>query len=272
MQFTDEHLCQLIDGELSPREEAQLRELMSIDESLAERFAYLALADARLKSSVSAIDDTPIPKSILTLLADDHTVISANAPIGRSPLTKTFWQRLGGVMIKPVAPYPAMAMAFTFLLVGVLTFMGWQTSEFENRLTAQNHLKATQYGVLELNHPVSEILSNAPSGSPQELVDQSEIVVTPVLSFASTNGDFCREYTLSDHSAFHRAVACRQNSGWRVVLSTEAGLELGADQYQTASVITPGIFERRINEIIDGDPLSYQQELLLIEQGWKPEQ
>lgn len=270
MQFTDEHLNQLIDGELSPIEETQLRTAMAEDAELAERFASLALVNTRYQNSVASIDDLPMPDSVLSLLTDNPTHTNTNQSEPAKSHRKTSpWQWLGGAMVKPVSPPPTMAMAFTFLMLGVAAVFVFQPSFDDNQLAHMDPMRATQYGVLEHSNPVSNILSNTPSGSSQILEKNSVFSITPVLSFAGATGNFCREYTLSNPEASYRAVACQQDSGWRVVLSSRSDSIINADQYQTASAVTPNVFEEKINQIIHGDPLSYQQELLLIERGWK---
>lgn len=266
MHFTDEHLNKLIDGELSTAEENELRAALAYDELLAERYAALALIDVRLKESFSAIDDVPIPESILSLLTDDQNHRKEHS--GETQDIRTFWQRLGGVMAKPVTFHPAAAMAFTFTMFGLVTLYIWQPFEKDQTVAAIDPARATEYGVLESANPVAKILSNAPSGSAQQVPGNTDIEVVPVLSFASSTGDFCREYTLNSKASSHRAVACKQNNAWRVVLSTMTQDLQNPDHYQTASAITPSEFERKIDEIIHGDPLSFQQELLLIEQEW----
>ena len=268
MHFTDEQLNQLIDGELSPDEENALRLALSQDDLLAERYAALAIADVRFKESFNSIDDAPIPESILLLLTDDPV---HNRQVGSSreaDNSRSFWQRLGGVMAKPVSLPPTAAMAFTFLLFGVITLYVWQPIKQNPQLAAADPLQAVHYGVLDRANPVSRILSNAPSGSAPKILEGSDIAVVPVLSFASNTGDFCREYTLTSASSSHRAVACNQEEGWRVVLSTRAEELQSPDKYQTASAIAESEFEKKINEIIHGDPLSFKQELLLIERAW----
>lgn len=271
MPFTDEHLSQLLDGELSSSDESDLRAALAVDDALAERFAVLAMADARYKNTVSIIDDSPIPESILTLLSEDQAMEKEHRnPIetSLSQRPRSFLQNFGGAMVRAVSPLPInMAVAFTFLFVGVFTVLLWGNS---TSTRADETLQAVAYGVLPSENPVVSILNNAPSGSAQQLLLQSDsiVTVTPILSFASTMGDFCREYTLNQSESSHRAVACRQDQGWRVVLSTRANEYQGSEEYQTASSISPSVFEERINSLINGDPLSYQQELLLIEREW----
>lgn len=268
MHFTDQQLCQLIDGELSALEESEIRAAIATDKQLAERFAQLAMIDVRYKSSVSSIDEVPVPETITGLLFQDqleHTVSSQADTVRTS---NSFWKSLGDVMVKSVSPLPSPTMAFTLLLFMVLGVTFWQ-SQYRTEVSVPNDpMLATNYGILETSNPVAEILSNAPSGSSQVVASKTKLSVTPILSFASSTGAFCREYVLEESESSHRAVACYQDQGWRVVLSTRSDASLDAQEYQTASSLTSSNFEERIKQIISGDPLSYQQELLLIERGW----
>ena len=66
MQFTDEHLNQLIDGELSPIEETQLRAAMAEDAELGVRgvlhvhVPHVSLADLQKSVSTSLFQSNEI--------------------------------------------------------------------------------------------------------------------------------------------------------------------------------------------------------------------
>lgn len=270
MRFTKEHLNQLYDGELTPTIERQLREAMQADPKLAQQYAELALADVRFIDCVAGIDDVPVPESILMMLTDE-TEQASKVTNNLQRDSHSTWQRLSGAMAKLPLFHPTVAMAFTFIFIGLVSVFLTLEPFNEQHLSRQDILQAVNYGLVDQQNPVAQILSNSPSGTPQKIEGDEQLVITPVLSFSGATGDYCREYTISAKSASHRAVACFRESNWRVVLSAET-YHISQNQYQTASSITPSNFEKRINEIIEGDPLSFKEELTLIQQGWKSNQ
>jgi hypothetical protein len=269
MEFTNEHLNQLIDGELDSAIEDELRQALQRDPKLASQYAELALANARFQDSVSVIDDVPVKESILNLLAEESAWQQSSADRTSNAGSGGILPRLMGTTnIRLTLSRPGMVTAYAFILLGVFSVLFLQYAAQEEFNASQDVMRGFEYGLLDEHNPVADMLTNAPSGLPRKIAGSESLTVIPVLSFAGVTGDYCREYTLTDNSSSHRAVACFQGDSWRVVLSARTD-DVSRDQYQSASVITPGSFEHKINQIIAGEPLSYEQELILIQRGWR---
>ena len=263
MKFTDEHLNSLLDGELEPQDEAELRAALANDKALAARYADLAMVNLKFKDEWVKIDDKPIPQDILNLLSTTPSMAQNNRPESSS---RSWRDWLADATSLPQSGWAPLAATVSALVIGLLFVNPFNNNSSPPHLT--DYRDAINYGVMDPNHPVAQILSNTPSGSPQTLQEYGDLTVTPVLSFASTTGDFCREYTVTKSASSHRVLACHQDSTWRVVLSMETNGLAEQNEYQTAAAITPSGFENKVNSLLRDAPLSYQQEVLLIENNW----
>lgn len=98
--------------------------------------------------------------------------------------------------------------------------------------------------------------------------------LTPVLSFAATDGRFCREFSLSGAGVGGKGIACREGPGtWRVEalepgatrLADTAGIVLAAG---TESAVLTAAYDR----LGAGDPLPMDREARLIAGQWQADQ
>ena len=68
MHINDEKLSAFLDQELTAQDMEEVREAIRLDATLTERLAQLASADAMVKRHAAAIDDVPMPASIIKML------------------------------------------------------------------------------------------------------------------------------------------------------------------------------------------------------------
>lgn len=93
--------------------------------------------------------------------------------------------------------------------------------------------------------------------------------LTPVLSFYSQSGKWCRQYEL-DHGTSMRSsgLACRDDDGaWNVQAQTAATPRIGGEHYKYVGE-NDRIIESVRTQIIDGDALTAQQEAAQIGDKW----
>lgn len=259
-QYSDHTLSAYLDRELPPAEMRLIREAVESDAELANRLAGLEEPDRIIKSAYRSIDSHPLPESIAALLREDETQAGESAtgrdetviafPVHRAPERLYRW---------------ALPLAASIALViglGVGAGVDWRGGNGGNvgvpRMAA----------VIASGDPLFEILERGESARKFSL--EGEVAVTPVLTFATESGAFCREFEMLSPGAAMRAVACREDDSWRLTVAVSARPEAGAGEgYVTAEGATGAWFDRYLGTLIDGAPLGADEEKALIECGWQ---
>jgi len=249
---TDNDLSALLDGELDSASAKKLREALANDVALAERLEHLAFVDSLVKTSYQAIDSEPLPQSIVNLMADDVIEESNIVPINRSAWSSRPMQFAAAVLIS----------------FGVV--MG--TSLLKQPLP-DVYTQAVTVGLIDARSPLNSILNNSASAVPNQLSSgnangESVVAITPVLSFKSAVGDWCREYTVKSYTAGARTLACARDNQWQIVLTSIEQSASAPNQYETASTVTSAAFDAHVDSLIVGEPLSADQESELIGSDW----
>ena len=253
MNYTDDDLSALLDGELDSIAATALREALSNDPELADRLEQLAFADSIVKNTYQEIDSEPLPKSVIDLLAGEDETHSNVVNLSRS-----FW-----------SSRPLQIAAAAVLTLGV--FIG---SPFLKQTRPDLFAEAIAIGPIGTPSALESILSNSASAVTHHLNnDQADgkalVEITPVLSFQSTDGGWCREYTVATDIKAARALACRAENQWQIVLSSLEQSVTKAGDYATASTVTSAAFDEFIDNKIVGVPLSADLEHQLIENNWE---
>lgn len=113
---------------------------------------------------------------------------------------------------------------------------------------------------------LSVALDTTPSLKAAKLSDGSTVL--PRLTVRAADGRWCREYSRGTIEA----LACRENSGWKVIDQAEAPQ---AEQSQGGVVLASGAdavpLSRTYARIGASDPLDAAAEARAIENGWKPQ-
>lgn len=251
MNYTDEQLSALLDGELDADAQRQLRQAMAKDAQLAKRYADLAMIDTEIKTLFEEIDSQPIPQSIINLLADTDDIPLSNPEPIRQPIA---WR-------------PWMNRAAAVLVLGAGIGIG--NMMFNSGNTSTSHYASTmQYGPVSTSSSLAQILNHGAMAVKHALPDDHAAHVTPVLSFRHKDGRLCREFTASKADSTNRAVACFDQQQWQIVLTAQGQQSALENEYETASAITPSAFEKQVRNMMEGDPLSIAQEGVLRKRGW----
>src|SRR5262249_7178455 len=87
-------------------------------------------------------------------------------------------------------------------------------------------------GVILASSPLYDALEKGRTREAVVVGDNTS--VTPRLTFASTDGGYCRQYDVASHDGVTTAIACREDGKWRNAIAVFGKPSPGSD-YQTAS-------------------------------------
>ena len=115
---------------------------------------------------------------------------------------------------------------------------------------------------------LAAVLEVTPSGGSDWKILADGRQVRPVLSFAHTDGSWCREYLLSADGATYRGVACRTGGDWVTGILDTQSIPGNTSQYRPAGADDADRVAAYIAEHGAGIPLSRTEEAELIERRW----
>lgn len=265
----DELLSAYLDGELSAEREAALERRLEADPALALRLERMSQADSAVRDAYAPVADEPLPQAVLDMIAA-HAAEPTAAEQGdaRSGTVVDLGTRRRARAHGPGAfPWPlALAASVTLAIGGVLGYLvAPQGGAPEAGLLAS-------IGGVAPGSGLHDALEAAPSGTARAIA--SGLSATPVLSFESRDGAYCRELAIAGAGGSAAALACRRDDGWQVeALSFLSGPSQNdgrpGGEFRPAARASSAI-DAAVDERIVGDPLDAAAEAALIERGWSP--
>ena len=119
------------------------------------------------------------------------------------------------------------------------------------------------------DNALAAVLELTPSGGAdwKALADGRQ--VKPVLSFAHTDGSWCREYLLTEEGATYRGVACRTGGQWVTSILDTQPAPGGTSQYRPAGADDADAVAAFIEQHGAGIALSRSEEAELIARRWR---
>jgi len=200
MKKSDQEIISaFLDGELTDLERASFEKRLLQDNALAAKFADFSENDNHLKQQFSAIDDTPVPDSIMNLLKESS---QQTPPSNANVVELKSWRRTSWLSVA------ASLLIVAFALPLLLTMVN------ENKQT------------------LADVLNSEISGQTVNLDTTTDVEL--VMSFNDSSGHFCREYMVSRTSSREQSVACKIDGEWQTQISDSINLE-GSNTYQPAS-------------------------------------
>lgn len=250
MTITDEMLSAFIDGELSPADTARVREALKEDENLDARLKELEAPDQLIATAYGAIDNEPMPEGVLALLQE----APAKTKTGEGNVI-TF----PGKWLRPPQQWAAPLAASVALAIGVGAGMQLASGPGQSSITLA--------GYVDSKSALHSALMTTPSGETVKLARTDE-TVTPILSFETKDGRYCREFSITSHTSGQRALACQTDGQWRIEIAIASAPQNGGG-YATASSGVASQFDAIIDDTMAGDAFDSAAEKVLIEDGWK---
>ena len=239
MTYTDEILNAYLDGELSDSQRIELDAAVISDIDLKRRLDNLSAVDGYFHQAMDSLAGDDMPKSVLSLLRD---------PV------RTRFQKSG------LAPRWIYPLAACFLLIAA-TGIGYNFGEA--RSSNQIDLFASK---ITASSPLYPILETTPSAR-QVSVGKTKMEI--LLSFASFEGQYCRQFNLEQSGTAFDALACRDETAWDVIALGRAKPQ-DANIYRTASTQSSPAVEAAVDALIEADAFSQDQEANLIQTQWSP--
>lgn len=262
MRVSDEMLSAFLDGELSETERDVVEAELKASEDLRQRLMIIRKADEKATEYFSEIDSAPLSENLTVLLETlgqdqapdtqgfDDNVISLD---GRKPQEKqpSRW---------------ALPLAASIaLMIGFGT--GQMTVPVGDDATVVALIDQTN-GLVRVTNPLHKVLEEGASGAVMRLAGSEIVTATPVLSFRTVSGDYCREVLVTGETAASRNLACKQTGGtWQILVMTSATAVSDVD-YLPASGEASGAIDSQIDALIDGPPLGQVEEAELIINKW----
>lgn len=244
--WTDEQLSAFLDCELSPADMEALARDLETDPQLAARAERLSTANAAFVTSAARIDQIPIGGAL-------------KAAMEKPPRAEVVqvWPRPVGAFLMEHRAIAASVLcaAAVFGLVSTMTTGA-----------PSDPLAPGPDGVIVASSPLYRVLETAHTG--EAIVVARDATATPRLTFASDDGDFCRQFDIIKGDQASVAIACREDQGWRTRIAAFGLARLSGD-FQAASAARSPALEAFLDEHMSGAPMNAEAEAKLLGDGWK---
>lgn len=246
MNYSDEILGAYIDGELGAAQKQALDDALETDAVLAVRLEQLRSADRLFINGLEALTRADTPADILDLLKPTDTDKKAVLLSAHNDRTLNRW-----------LPLAACFLAAAFMGSGYL--LGKSQTDKAPLLFTQSITKT---------HPLFTALETTPSASRISLDEADQLSLEPLLSFKSVDGNTCRQFSVITQSSAYEALACREKNAWKLqAWATSSTVPI--ENYSTASGTPSPAIEAAIDDLIEGDAMSVEDESHFIRSGWK---
>jgi len=251
-QLTDDELLSaLLDGALSPDDAARLEHRLEREPALRARLEALERANTAVRDAYAGVVDEPLPKQLLDLLATEKAAANNVVPLAarQSRERRSF-----------VPPTTALAASIALAIgvaLGIVLAPGRQAPDAIEL--------AAEGGALAPGTALFELLERVPSAASREL--SAGVTATPVLTFGTADGGFCREVHVASTESTTQMLACRRDGAWRLAHTSYAVSTTTDGVFRPASGPSPAM-DAAIEELIDGVPLDAAVERELMSRGW----
>lgn len=240
-----EKLMALQDGELSPEQERDVRELLEKDPEAQHLMQLLARADQEFTQAHSKILDLPVPQSLIDSVQNTET----------QPAT--------------IVAFPAWRKAVSFAaaagLAAVLVTGTWPFGEQGSPVDLP--LEQAAYASL-LQQTLEQVSSGETRSSENGLIK-----ISPMLSFQTADAAYCREFMAQQGETELAGLACRNRSGNWDVLSQRQQVTVDSETYRAAEGAREPSIDNPQREASQESnktiTLSYEQEQMAIQSGWE---
>jgi hypothetical protein len=251
LDITDELLVAYVDDELDPAQRELVSSVLAINPALCRRAEEMRLSRDLLREAFPLNPDASIPEPIEA--AANRLAEACARGSSPSPLAAPFrgWRKY------------AIATTVVLGMAGSATYLARRA---ERTSTESNVTALTRIGPDTALHRVLESIPSA------QLIDvpAEDAAVRAVLTFRARDGRFCREFEVLAGSRGSTGIACRERGAWHTeVLLSAAVAPPDSNYYTPAGESDEPAVAEVVNRLIQGDPLSAQEEAHVLSSGWQ---
>lgn len=237
--ISDELLCAYLDNELSVSERERLDAAFQNEPALLERLNALRRADTTLARAFDPAQLGETPDYLIQLAQGARTAPRDNVIPFAVPALAPRWRI-------PLAAALALAIGVGAFATGRM--FGDDSSSVMASMAGDKAL--------------AQALDATPSAKVASL--QRGATVTPVATFTSSDGRYCREFDIAAAGRGASGVACRTDGEWLI----EAIVATGPAQDGYKPVSGPAL-DAAIDALGGGAPLTENEERALLERQWR---
>jgi hypothetical protein len=254
LDITDELLVAYVDDELDEAQRAMVRSVLDSNPQLCRREAEMRLSRDLLREAFPLQSDAPIPPSMdaaaSRLAAACARPSSAPAPPFRFQNRRKY----------------AVAAAVVFSVTAAAGYLVWRIGI----APVQQPVK----GLMQIapDTALRRVLESAPSAEVTN-VPAEDAAVRAVLTFRAKDGRYCREFEILAGSGGSTGIACRDHGEWHAeVMLSAAAAPPDSNYYTPAGGSDEPAVAEVAERLMQGDPLSAEEEARLLSSGWRTSQ
>ena len=269
-KLTDEALMRYADGMLDRSEGERIEQVLAENPRLRRRVQAFRVTGSNLQRIFADYMRAPIPARFRELLSPPDL---KPWPLRLSTLASRLHSRCFSPERRYVALWGIPAMAAGVIVVTAGIGIGWMlrggTIGSDTNLDG---LVQIQGNLLVAERPLQSTLERLPSGARVPIfLAGKEFHLDVKMTFRNGAGDYCREYEIAaTYPPRYAGLACRRDAQWTV----EMHALMPSFPSASGQTIPAGgniNLDTFANALIVGDPLSAEQELVLLSTGWKKE-
>jgi hypothetical protein len=249
LDITDELLVAYVDDELDFAQREMVSAVLANNPALCRRAEEMRLARDLLREAfpVRAEESVPVPIEAAANRLAEACAQRLSQPGLKSPFRS--WLKY------------AVAAGLVLCVAASATYLTWRAESAGSPVTdlMQIGTDTQLHRVLE-SSPSAEVIS----------VPAEDAAMRAILTFRAKDGRFCREFEIRAGSAGSTGIACREQGQWRAeVLVSAAADPPNSNYYTPAAQSDESPLAQVVDRLIQGDPLSAQEEAHVVASGWE---
>jgi negative regulator of sigma E activity len=258
---TIEQLNAYLDGELEPAAILAFEERLARDPELRAFRNRLAAVDQQLKADLGEPPQTPPSPELMAALRNFSAAQTEKLPAETRNVVA-----FGGRKVNGGARNDGWRMAMAASIALCVGAGGMWLVQRQD-LPVQSAEVALTGGIIARATTLNAALESTQSGT---VLASGAENVRPILSFASKDGRFCREFEAFGAEGSVVGVACKGDKGWKMEVMVSAAPHMPDEtQYAPASGFDAKAIDEVITRLIDGQSLSLDAEKKAQENGWR---
>jgi hypothetical protein len=260
LDITDELLVAYVDDELDDGQRAMVQSVLDSSPALCRRAEEMRLSRDLLREAFPLQPEASIPPSL-----DAAATRLAEACAGPSA------HRAPAAPVQPARPVRnarkyAIAAAVVLSVTAAAGWLAWRVGGGPNREPV------TQLMQIGPGTALNGVLESAPSAQVIN-VPAEGAAVRAVLTFRAKDGRYCREFEILAGTGGSTGIACRDDGEWRAeVMLSAAAAPTDSNYYAPAGGSDEPAVAEVADHLMQGDPLSAQEEARLLASGWRTSQ